>query len=79
MTITQLILGVPQPAQAGDYYRFRLPGGTVVRVTRRSDDWHCCREGNPAEWGCGRTVSAAIGNYIMAHLIQQVVEEPNGG
>lgn len=38
-----------------------------IVVTRRSDDFHACIEGNPGIWDCGKTITEAIGNLIRTH------------
>jgi hypothetical protein len=39
----------------------------VLEVRRRSDDYHVCLKGNPKVCDCGKTVSAAIGKWVLAH------------
>lgn len=38
-----------------------------IVVTKRSDDFHAALKDNPAVWGCGKTIDAAIGDLIRSH------------
>ncbi len=39
---------------------------TKIIMTCRSDDYHACIEGTEF-WGCGKTISEAIGDLIRSH------------
>lgn len=38
-----------------------------IVVTRRSDDYHACLENDPRIWGCGESVTEAIGDLISSN------------
>jgi len=38
-----------------------------LTVTKRSDNFHCCKTGCTAEWDCGRTEAEAVGNWLRTH------------
>jgi len=38
-----------------------------IIYTKRSSDWHACLEGQPAIWGCGKSVDEAVGALVRNH------------
>ena len=38
-----------------------------IVVTYRTHDVHVCVKGNPRIWGCGQTITEAIGDLMIAH------------
>jgi hypothetical protein len=38
-----------------------------IVVTKRSQDYHACIEGELGLWGCGATSTAAIGDLVSSH------------
>lgn len=42
-------------------------GGIKLVVTRRSDDYHVCINGDKTLWGCGKTIDEAIGSCVRSH------------
>lgn len=36
-------------------------------VTKRSDDFHVCLEGDPKTWDCGKTQFEAVGKWLHTH------------
>jgi hypothetical protein len=38
-----------------------------LKLTKRYDDWHCCEEGHPKAWDCGKTPIEAIGQWVLTH------------
>jgi hypothetical protein len=43
-------------------------------ITKRSDDYHVCLEGNTAIWACGKTIDDALGNWLRTHQDRLGVE-----
>jgi len=38
-----------------------------IEVRRRWNDFHACFAGQPALWGCGRTIDEAVGSVTWSH------------
>ncbi len=38
-----------------------------LKLTKRSNDWHCAIENDATIWDCGKTRQEAIGNWILTH------------
>lgn len=50
-------------------------GGTKkLVVTRRSDDYHVCINGNQTLWGCGKSIDEAIGDCVRTHSDELGIE-----
>lgn len=41
---------------------------TRVKITRRSDGFHACFDGEPEKWECAGTAAAAIGQLVISHM-----------
>ena len=39
----------------------------LVRLKRRTSDWHACFPPGESRWGCGKSIDEAIGSLIRAH------------
>ena len=41
-----------------------------ITVTQRSDDWHACVTGDPAQWDCGKSPTEAVNSLVTSHAEQ---------
>lgn len=39
----------------------------IIKVTKRTDDYHACISGQPGYWDCGKSPREAIGNLVQTH------------
>lgn len=39
-----------------------------IVITKRTDDWHACIDGDSSVWDCGRTPNEAVGALVRNPL-----------
>ncbi len=51
---------------------------TTINVTKRTEDYHACIDGEPGLWDCGKTPALAVGSLIYTHRDRFGIEIDTG-